>query len=470
MEFTTKKAIKKLSELIPAPYNPRKMSERMHEALGKSLDEFGYVDTIIWNQRTGHVVGGNQRLIEISKKAKGSDPEIEVTVVDLPIEKEKALNVALNKISGEWDMAKIEDIFTELKTDRDSLLLTGFDEDEILQIMDDQNEKQNTKNILSNTFILPPFSILDTRRSEWRDRKDKWISLGIESGLGRDTRLTYVKGDREISKLDPVSKKILKISEGTSVFDPVLCELMYSWFCADSGFILDPFAGGSVRGIVAAMMGYLYVGIDLSERQIKENENQWSTITKGNPINRPIWVTGDSMNIDSLIPDQTRYQFDFIFSCPPYYDLETYTDDPADLSNMKTYAEFMVAYRSIINKSVAMLKPDRFAVFVVGELRDKDGNYYGFVKDTIDAFHDAGAKLYNEIIVINAIGSLRLTVGKQFTASRKMAKIHQNALVFVKGDPKIATAACRAIDPKMIDKMVKIHAADEVDETHIYPE
>lgn len=89
-----------------------------------------------------------------------------------------------------------------------------------------------------------------------------------------------------------------------------------------------------------------------------------------------------------------------------------------------------------------MLKKDRFACFVVGEVRDKKGNYYNFVGDTVQAFKEAGVNYYNEAILITAVGSLPIRAGKQFSASRKLGKTHQNVLVFVKGDGKKAAQAC----------------------------
>jgi len=220
---------------------------------------------------------------------------------------------------------------------------------------------------------------------------------------------------------------------GTSIFDPVLCELAYRWFCPPDGLILDPFAGGSVRGIVAAKLGRWYVGVDLSVRQIEANRKQAEAICGDN---QPLWNVGDSRNIDALCPG---VQADFVFSCPPYADLEVYSDDPQDLSTMP-YPDFIEAYREIIKKSCAMLKDNRFACFVVGEVRDKKGNYYGFVPDTIKAFTDCGLKFYNEAILVTAVGSLPIRVGRQFESGRKLGKTHQNVLVFIKGDAKKATA------------------------------
>ena len=218
---------------------------------------------------------------------------------------------------------------------------------------------------------------------------------------------------------------------GTSIFDPVLCELAYRWFCPPGGAVLDPFAGGSVRGIVASVLGRRYTGVDLSAAQIAANEEQAATLT---PDNRPAWIEGDGRDVVALVPGE----YDLLFSCPPYGDLEVYSDDPRDLSTMK-HEDFLAA-------SLALLCEDRFACFVVGDFRDRKGFYRNFVSQTIAAFEDAGARLYNEAILVQELGSLPIRVGRQFEAGRKLGKTHQNALVFVKGDPKKATAACGAVE------------------------
>lgn len=216
------------------------------------------------------------------------------------------------------------------------------------------------------------------------------------------------------------------MATGTSIFDPVLCELAYRWFCPAGGFILDPFAGGSVRGIVAAYLGYHYVGVDLREEQIVANRVQADKIV---PDRQPTWIVGDSAK------DLPEGQFDLVFSCPPYADLEVYSDNPLDISTMD-YSQFLIVYRSIIAQAVDRLKENRFACFVVGDVRDRKGFYRNFVSDTIGAFQDAGAALYNEAILVTSVGSLPIRVGKQFSSGRKLGKTHQNVLVFFKGDPK----------------------------------
>lgn len=230
-------------------------------------------------------------------------------------------------------------------------------------------------------------------------------------------------------------------SSGTSIFDPVLCELHYRWFCPPGGLILDPFAGGSVRGIVASKLGRRYVGVDLSARQIAANREQAARICADDPF-PPVWHNGSSVDIETLA---AGVQADMIFSCPPYADLEVYSDDPRDLSNMP-YHKFREMYDAIIAACVRMLKPDRFAVFVVGDVRGKDGCYYGFPWHTVEAFEKAGARYYNESILVTAVGSLPVRIGKQFESARKLGKTHQNILGFIKGDPKRATDAIGEVE------------------------
>jgi len=161
--------------------------------------------------------------------------------------------------------------------------------------------------LLRDRFIEPPFSILDARSGHWQDRKRAWRTLNIQSELGRDAK-SYSCNDDAILKYSYLPN----IDTGTSIFDPVLCELMYAWFCPKGGKILDPFAGGSVRGIIANYLGYNYTGIDLSEQQVVANYSQAGEIL---PNNKPHWITGDSANIDTLLGEDAK--FDFIFTCPP---------------------------------------------------------------------------------------------------------------------------------------------------------
>lgn len=311
---------------------------------------------------------------------------------------------------------------------------------------EDPAESLTNPKKLSDRFIIPPFSVLDTKQGIWQDRKRWWLSLGIKSELGRDavciSQNEYVFSDgTKFSSVD---------SDGTSVFDPVLCELAYQWFNVSKGKILDPFAGGSVRGIVAAKLGFPYLGNDLRKEQIEANRIN-ATEVLGDSELYPVWTVGDSLNIDKIAKG---YEADMIFSCPPYADLEVYSDDVRDISNMP-YDDFIKIYREIIRKSCNMLKQDRFAVFVVGDVRDKKGFYRNFVSDTINAFIDCGVLLYNELILVNAIGNLHMRVGRYMNSGRKVGKQHQNVLVFYKGNPKNIKSNYPELDLSYIEDQIE---------------
>lgn len=293
---------------------------------------------------------------------------------------------------------------------------------------------------LATRFLIPPFSVLNAQSGDWQERKAAWLSMGIKSEVGRDAK-TYNIHDWLDSRPSARGKVGVEgiAGGGTSIFDPVLCELAYRWFCPHGGQIIDPFAGGSVRGIVAAVMGNRYWGCDLSSAQIEANIAQAAMIT---PQSQPAWVNGDSMEIVPSAPDA-----DFLFTCPPYGDLEVYSDDPRDLSAMDFHA-FTAAYRRIILKCSERLKSDSFACVVVGDFRCKKGFYRNFVSSTIEGFRQCGMELYNEAILVTPVGTAAMRVTKQFQSGRKMAKIHQNVLVFCKGDWRKAAAKCsKAANP-----------------------
>lgn len=281
--------------------------------------------------------------------------------------------------------------------------------------------------LLRDKFIEPPFSVLDTRGGGWQNRKRRWQNIGIKSEVGRKENLTHVMPMKSYNQEDMQGEYYDKGKEvGTSTFDPALTELMYNWFCPENGDILDPFAGGSVRGIVANYLGYNYSGIELRPEQVESNREQALNIL---PINRqPQWYEGDS---DKILSDNWQKQFDMIFSCPPYADLEVYSDLPDDLSNMD-YTAFVKKYRSIIGKALQLLKIGGYAVFVVGEVRGKDGFYYDFVGDTKRAFIEQGAKLYNDAVLLNAVGTASMRADRIFGSNKKLVKIHQNVLIFKK--------------------------------------
>lgn len=239
----------------------------------------------------------------------------------------------------------------------------------------------------------------------------------------------------EIENYDGADRKIT----GTSIFDPVLAELAYRWFSPVDGLVLDPFAGGSVRGIVASLLSRRYVGVDLSEAQVEANQEQMALC---NPECEPEWIVGDAAILSEVLSGAgySGEDFDFMLTCPPYADLERYSDDPRDLSTMP-YEQFREVLGAVIAQACQRLKEDRFACLVIGDARDADGLLYGLPAHCVQMFEDAGLRLYNDAILVTAVASLPVRVRKQFVASRKLGRTHQYVQVYVKGDPVAATKA-----------------------------
>ena len=298
----------------------------------------------------------------------------------------------------------------------------------------DVGSQRVPSSLLHAKFGWPPFSILNTISWDWQRRKDEWENLYRDSTKGRDVKRFNATPTNTFSARGAEAKEAESVSE----FDPFLCELMYKWFSRPGDRVLDPFAGGCVRGTVAAVLGRDYFGIDLSQVQTEMNVSQFFDVsTKYTDIQgNADWCCSDSeVKLDQLVST-----FNMVFTCPPYYNLEKYTNDPKDLSNLPTYEDFLHKYSSILYKSAQKLEPNSFFVIVVSEIRasvsEMDKSYYrGFVPDTIQILRDhCGLHYYNEIILENAIGSLPIRAPKNFDRSRKIGRHHQNILVFYKGD------------------------------------
>ena len=239
--------------------------------------------------------------------------------------------------------------------------------------------------------------------------------LGVMVGGSRE------KVEARLDKFGPANwRERLTLVESKTDFHAEASEINFE------GVALDPFYEAKVIPFLLPGDCVWCVGVRASA-VVKESK----TI--------PQWSIGNSTEIEKLV-DGT---FDMVFSCPPYADLEVYSDNPEDLSAVcesAGYPAFLSQYREVIRKSVSMLKPNSFAVFVVGEVRSKEGPYLNFVSDTVRAFEDCGAHLYNEAILVTSVGSLPVRVSRMFQAGRKLGKTHQNVLVFLKGEPKALAA------------------------------
>jgi hypothetical protein len=629
--------------------------------------------------------------------------EVLVRFRDLTEAQAHQLALADNRLGelAKWDDAALADLLEALPDpDRD---LVGWDDLTLRRMCARlRYTKSGPSGILTDRFLVPPFSVLDGKQGYWLERKQAWMALGIVSEAGRE----HVKNTCASIHLDVAKGHSVRV--GGSVFDPVLAELAYRWFCPPAGAVFDPFAGGSVRGVVAALLGRTYRGVDLSKSQVEANREQWEEIwgklgkrkglkqtarevvpfapraitpverhgghwvkrddlfqragarggkvrtcsalaegakglvTAGSrqspqvnivariaqdlgvpcrvhvpsgaltpellsaqeagaelvqhspgyntvivsrarkdaaergwteipfgmecqeaveqtaaqvparfpkdvrrlvvpvdsgmslagilaglesrglslpvlgvqvgadptkrldefapgwrdrcdlvqsdldyhaaapetqigdltldpiyeskclpfleagdllwvvgirpsaeagledvPVTEPVWKQGDAAKV--RVPK--RPDSDLLFSCPPYFDLERYSDDPADLSAMPWDA-FLESYREIIRRGCARLRPNRFAVWVVADVRGKDGIYRGLVEETHAAFQAQGLRPYNRFVLAGALSAAPARAARFFMAARKVVAVHQEVLVYVKGSPEQAAEDC----------------------------
>ena len=441
-----------ISEIKKYEKNAKAHPDWHIEKIANSIKAFGCKQPIVLDSK-GEIIAGHGRFIAMTEKlgytkleakshtAKGEETIPYVLADDLSPKEVKALRLADNQLNAMTGL-EMDLVIEELKDLSSEMLdLTGFDSDLFLDKYDDYETGS-----IKDRFLFAPFSVLDSRRGEWQARKRQWLDMGIKSEEGRSDDLLgnvgyYADKDKENKNKRSSGLKLLSQKQnteyksgigltGTSIFDPVLCELMYLWFAPQKATILDPFAGGSVRGIVASKLGHKYKATELRAEQVAANIEQGNELITDTPM--PVWVADDALNVKDHFSDT---QFDMLMTCPPYADLEVYSDDLRDISTME-YKTFLEVYRNIIDRSTSLLKDNTFAVCVVGEVRDKNGAYKNFVADTIQSFEDAGLHYYNEIILVNMVGTLGMRITKQFSSGRKIGKTHQNILVFWKGDIK----------------------------------
>ena len=355
---------------------------------------------------------------------------------------------------GEWDTDSLT-----AQWDNEELVDWGIEFPDAENALNAQNgsgsgsEKQNSapESSLFDRFIVPPFSILDTRKGYWQDRKKKWYDIIGDMGESRnDTLVTSLEIkykdlyqrtrehrkelgisfkeyiDKYVSQEDLEKEQAKIVAQGVSILDPVMAEIVCRWFGQENGKAFDCFAGDSVFGFVAAYLGNDFTGVELREKQAALNNERVEGM-------KARYICDDGQNVAQHIEPESQ---DLLFSCPPYFDLEKYSDLPNDASNQGSYEDFIKILENAFTGAVSCLKENRFAAICIGDVRDKNtGFYYDFCGDIKRIFKQNGMRLYNEIILVEQTASTALRASR-YMDSRKVAKTHQHLLVFFKGDPK----------------------------------
>lgn len=406
--------MKSLGEIQPYSKNAKKHDARQIKNVAESIKQYGFVQPIVVDS-DGVIVIGHCRVLAAKKLGIKEVPC--VCVDDLTPEQVNALRLVDNKSNeSEWD-------FDFLKEELPLVDLSDFDFEWDLPAdseaeNDEVDDTEHAK--LTDTFLIPPFSILDTRSGEWTARKQLWRKLIKDDGSSRGGAQTFSKSITEFNGCGGFSD--------VSLLDPVLAEVIVSWFLPQGQKCntFDTFAGDTVFGFVSAYKGNKFTGIELRKEQATFNQAQCDRAAID-----ATYYCDDGRNVQNHIAKDSQ---DLFFSCQPYFDLEVYSDLENDASNQETYEDFYKILDEAFTKAVGCLKNNRFAVVVASDVRNKKtGGYYDFISDIKRTFTRNGCMIYNEIVLVNAVGTAAIRAGK-YMKNRKVARVHQEVLVFYKGN------------------------------------
>ena len=393
--------------------NPRKFTEKGLKDLKKSLENCGDANIITIN-KDNTVLGGHARLTVMKQLGY---KEVDVKVPDRLLNDKECQEIVIRlnaNTAGEWDFEKLEADF-----DTEELEDWGLDVDFAIE---EEEKKVIESQKLADKFLIPPFDIFDGRQNYWIDRKRIWWGM---IGDNADARANAKNINN--SMFDNNNYNLGKKPREVSLLDGTLAEIINLWFTPFKGCnTFDCFAGDTVFGYVSAYLGNNFTGIELRQEQADFNNKQ----TEG--LNAK-YICDDGQNICKHIEIESQ---DLLFSCPPYFDLEVYSDLENDASNQDSYEDFIKILDNAFSNAVKCLKNDRFAVIVVGDVRDKKtGKYYNFPNDIINIFIKNGLYLYNNIKLLTPIGNAQIRAAR-YMNTRKTAHVYQDVLVFYKGDTK----------------------------------
>ena len=406
-----------ITEIKPYKRNAKLHPQEQIEQIKNSMQEFGNIDPIgVWH---GEIVEGHGRYEALKQMGVKEIPIIRLD--DLTDEQRKAYALVHNKLTmnSDFDVALLDTELAEIETI--DMTLLGFDEEKETWWEKTAKEAKDHLGNLSKKFIVSPFSVLNAQCKEWLERKKYWRDLiqDLAQARQRDGAFT--------------SSNISNIS----ILDPCLCEIVLKWFTRGGGKCFDVFAGDTVFGYVSSFLGYEFTGIELRKEQADFNNER----VQADKLNAR-YICDDGRNVLNHIEKDSQ---DFFFSCPPYFDLEVYSDLENDASNQKTYKDFYNILDTAFTNAIQALKENSFSVVVCGDVRDKNGVYYNFPNDIKNTFIRNGMKFYNEIILVDPIGTGAIRANNNMKA-RKVVKIHQNVLVFYKGNTNKISKVFPAIE------------------------
>ena len=214
----------------------------------------------------------------------------------------------------------------------------------------------------------------------------------------------------------------------TSYFNPKLCKIVYSSYCPQNGTIFDPFSS-VVRPYVAKLMDYNYTGCEIR----KDECEKINDILNAGSLFETSEVSVHNVDCRKFETDQ---KFDLIFTCPPYWNLETYSDMDSDLSNISDYKQFISEMSTVYNKCANLMHENSYCCFVVADFRDYSegrkliNRLVPFVSDMIRCGENSGLTLYDKVIIKKPLGTAPSRL--KLWNNRKTVRIHEELIIFKK--------------------------------------
>lgn len=253
----------------------------------------------------------------------------------------------------------------------------------------------------STTTIWPVDELIKRRVRDWRRLTGETGHDGERDGTFRADHNSLYTGTH-------------------SVFPAPLMEMIIMRYGGPRGsHILDAFAGGPPRGLVSAIMGHRYTGFEIRQEQIDEN----MAILTSLKLKGAEYINGDGRFL------ATDTLFDCAITCPPYFDLEVYSDQQDDISNLGDYSEFNASMWLCAQAHRERMRPGSFVCIIVGLFRDKTGELIDFPADTVLNFCDAGFKYWQHIILSKNFASAAVRAGNAWRG-HKLVPRHENLLIF----------------------------------------
>lgn len=287
-------------------------------------------------------------------------------------------------------------------------------------------------------------NVWNSTKGDWLKMKKEWNERINKAGekygvlnpkfasregawMGDNGMANVVLSTQEIEDGEIVHKKGKSFNGNVSVLDPVVCDVILSFFMPKDGKrVYNPFGGGVQFGFVTGYYGYEYLSSEIRQNQCDANNKICQAFKDVN------WFRSDS---SKFIPEN---KFDLIFTCPPYYQVEDYLDydglpPEGELNSIPTYEEFRDTLFKGYKNAIEALKDNCFFVVMTGDSRDKKGAYYGCEAEHEIFFKEQGLHIYNKIVYLECEFT-RLAHAKRTLHYRKFPKREQKILIFYKGD------------------------------------